>query len=372
MSKYTTQLRFPIEQKLSNLGYNQKESNWKYTYEMLGLKDYPIFNEAYRETLNNKIIRSYYFREIGFETLGQFSWQMRRTMFEIMPYYNQLYESQDLVTDPMYSTNMDYSETWTRDEKITDTTNTDETRKEERNETQSKTTDEEQVTTGLKDTTSENTVGTGNTRTVSETTSNKKVEDEDTSNVRTDNLTSTSHTTLKETTVTTDDARNIFEDTPMNALDSGAVENYNYATNITYDHDDNNSYHDSTTDNKTTNTGTVTDKGTDDKTTTDSGSRNETIKDSGNTSGASQGTEKTNGTMSDRINERMDDSIDISITDNTDTNKKEIGDYDGTKKHNQKGYDKSQSELLLTYRETFINIDLEIIERLNILFMGVW
>ena len=48
------------------------------------------------------------------------------------------------------------------------------------------------------------------------------------------------------------------------------------------------------------------------------------------------------------------------------------GDFDGTKVHNQKGYGTSQSELLLTYRKTLLNIDLEIVDSLSTLFMGLW
>ena len=69
----------------------------------LGLKQYPIFDEKYRETLNGKIIDHYYFREIGFETAGLFRFYLNRTMNEIMPYYNQLYKSELLEFNPFYN-----------------------------------------------------------------------------------------------------------------------------------------------------------------------------------------------------------------------------------------------------------------------------
>lgn len=72
MSKYTTELRWIIEQTLDDRGLTHIESNWPTTYETIGLNDYPIFDEAYRNTLNNKIIRHYYTREIGAETVGRF------------------------------------------------------------------------------------------------------------------------------------------------------------------------------------------------------------------------------------------------------------------------------------------------------------
>ena len=59
----------------------------------LGMRDYPIFDEGYREQLNGKIIEHYWFREIGLETPGLFKRFLNRKMNEIMPYYNQLYES---------------------------------------------------------------------------------------------------------------------------------------------------------------------------------------------------------------------------------------------------------------------------------------
>lgn len=67
----------------------------------LDLQSYPIFDESYREGLNNKIIRHYWFREIGFETAALFRDRLAMTMTEIMPYYNQLYKSQLISVDPM-------------------------------------------------------------------------------------------------------------------------------------------------------------------------------------------------------------------------------------------------------------------------------
>lgn len=260
MSKYTTQLRFPIEQKLNELEYANTESNWRYCYETIGLNDYPIFDETYRETLNNKIIRHYYMYEIGFETMGLFSWNLRTRMHEIMPYWNAIYKAQNLIDNPLTSIDLNYTEEWTRDENITN--DVDDT-------------------------------SNGKTNRTGDTTSN-----------------------TSSTQATTADDRNIYEDTPMNGLDTEAIENYDYATNVTFDH-------------STTSANTTSD--------TDTISKNEDV--------------YTNTSTSDR---------------------KEIGDYEGTKKHNQKGYDKSQSELLLQYRKAFVNIDLEIIESLNDLFMLLW
>lgn len=84
----------------------------KYTVELgrliesgfdLGLDKYPIFDETYRRPLNNKILRHYWFREIGFETAELFKRYLNQTLAEIMPYYNQLYKSELIEFNPLYN-----------------------------------------------------------------------------------------------------------------------------------------------------------------------------------------------------------------------------------------------------------------------------
>lgn len=62
-------------------------------YNDIGLGFYPIFNEQYRKILNGKIIDEYYMQEIGQETIEIFVPTLRRKMDQIMPFYNQLYET---------------------------------------------------------------------------------------------------------------------------------------------------------------------------------------------------------------------------------------------------------------------------------------
>lgn len=112
MSKYTTQLRWVVEQTLNDRLLPLEEKSWPSVYKTLGLDDYPIFDEAYRETLNNKIIRHYYTREIGAETVGRFRMFVREAMHLIMPYYNQLYESEILAKgmEPLGDRNLSHAE----------------------------------------------------------------------------------------------------------------------------------------------------------------------------------------------------------------------------------------------------------------------
>lgn len=101
MSTYTSQLRWVVEQALDDKGLAHTEDNWPQVYADLGLNDYPLFSELYRKELNNKIIRHFYMREIGQETFGLFKFMLRRTLFEVMPLHNQMYESQLLEIDPL-------------------------------------------------------------------------------------------------------------------------------------------------------------------------------------------------------------------------------------------------------------------------------
>lgn len=78
MSKYTVTLRQIIQS-----GFD------------IGLKDYPIYNEAHRETLNNMIINHYFMSEIGQETPELFRIYLNNTMNEIMPRYNLMYKALD-------------------------------------------------------------------------------------------------------------------------------------------------------------------------------------------------------------------------------------------------------------------------------------
>ena len=88
----------------------------------LGLQDYPIFNESYRNILNKKILDHYYMDEIGYETAELFKHFLNARMNEIMSYYNELYINQEkLITDTLE--NVDLYENSTRNN--TNTVNTE-------------------------------------------------------------------------------------------------------------------------------------------------------------------------------------------------------------------------------------------------------
>lgn len=76
------------------------------------MTNYPIFDENYRETLNNNILHHYYENEIGFETAPLFRFYLNQKLNEIMPYYNELYKVQKkLIDDELLLNNVNLTET---------------------------------------------------------------------------------------------------------------------------------------------------------------------------------------------------------------------------------------------------------------------
>lgn len=104
MSVYTTEVRYicEVEAGMSqDSGYNDIDEiidkSWKKIF-----KHFPIFDESYRESLCKKILNHYYTREIGAETVALWKFWLNQKMNEIMPYYNKLYLSEQLKYDPLH------------------------------------------------------------------------------------------------------------------------------------------------------------------------------------------------------------------------------------------------------------------------------
>ena len=94
MAKYTTTIKTLLDN-----GFKLK------------LDTYPIFDEEYRNVLNNKIINHYqYIYEIGFETAELFNVMLESKMNEIMPFYNELYKAQKQLLASDLFKNVDITE----------------------------------------------------------------------------------------------------------------------------------------------------------------------------------------------------------------------------------------------------------------------
>lgn len=98
MSKYTTEVRYICEMK-SGI---PEEYIDKYTVDEIIEKSrinifnfsYPIYETSHRATLETKILRHYYTREICAETVGLWQLWLNAKLNDIMPKYNKLYEKE--------------------------------------------------------------------------------------------------------------------------------------------------------------------------------------------------------------------------------------------------------------------------------------
>lgn len=109
MSNYTTEVRFICETEAGlseSVGYNSIADVLDKSAMKVFSFNFPIFDENYRKPLCIKILRHYYTREIGEETCGLWKLRLEARMNEIMPYYNQLYNSELLKFNPLHDTDI--------------------------------------------------------------------------------------------------------------------------------------------------------------------------------------------------------------------------------------------------------------------------
>lgn len=109
MSKYTTEVRFICETAAGlteSGGYTDINEIITDAIPSVFNFDFPIFDEAYRGILERKILKHFYTREIGEETVGLWKLRLDTKMNEIMPYYNKLYTSELLEFNPLYTTDL--------------------------------------------------------------------------------------------------------------------------------------------------------------------------------------------------------------------------------------------------------------------------
>lgn len=327
MSKYTTEVRFICEEAaglVSSVGYLGVNDVINTALPKVFNFDFPIFDEAYRSILEKKILKHYYTREIGLETVGLWKLFLDTKLNEIMPYYNQLYKSELISFNPMYDVDL------TRDHQLKRLEDIKETGTQESDTNRNGTLD----TTANKTGTTHDTSLTTDHGTANQDISNQK----------------TAHGTNGDTTDVTTTVSHIdkFSDTPQGALDGLKNDTYMSEARIV---DDTNasktivSGSDDINENNTGNTTTETDA-TSDTTSDGRTSQNETV----------------NTTNTDKENR--------VATQNTNKNLNSIDDYIEHVTGKTSGV--SYSKLLNEFRETFLNIDMLIINDLSDLFMNLW
>ena len=318
MSKYTTELRYICEIGAGldeSVGYNSLDTVLESARPHIFDFSYPIFDESYRQVLEKKILKHYYTREISEETVGLWKLRLNTKMNEIMPYYNKLYNSELIEFNPLYTVNLtrdkntDFDSTRNGQESITDHTTT----------SNEKTYGEERANENdgsLSGTTTNATSGTSHSETQNGTTSEAE-----------------NSSTKYE----------LYSDTPQGALTG--VDTETYLTNAKKSTDSGES------------SGSTTGTGEEDVTT--SGSENGTQSSTSHNEGNENvsGSESTNGSVG--YTRSRGDS---DVVNSTEDYLEHVVGYEGT----------TGSKALKEYRETFLNIDMMVINELEGLFFQLW
>lgn len=109
MSKYTTEVRFICES-LSGLeeskGFSDIDNVIDDSWDQIFTTNVTFFDPTYKSVLCKKILKHYYLREICSETVGIWKLWMNERLENIMPYYNQMYESALIEFNPMHDVNV--------------------------------------------------------------------------------------------------------------------------------------------------------------------------------------------------------------------------------------------------------------------------
>lgn len=109
MSKYTTEVK-TICESLCGLPSVIGADKIDQIIELARVKifdfNYPTFTPEHKIILETKILKHYYFREIGVETFGQWKYKLNMKLNEIMPLYVKLYESETLDFNPLTNTSI--------------------------------------------------------------------------------------------------------------------------------------------------------------------------------------------------------------------------------------------------------------------------
>ena len=255
MSKYTTEVRFICESKAGlseSAGCDNVNDIISKSWDKIFTSKAVFFDESYRAILCQKILKHYYLREIGSETVGIWKLWLNTRLEEIMPFYNQLYKSALIEFNPLYDVDL-------------------------------KRTHNRKIDSSKQDTGTSQSVSSGEI-----------------------NASGTSSGSSNNT------KKDLYSDTPQGAITG--LENENYLTNAR----------------KVTDTGSTSNENS------STGTNKTTVNDDTSNTGTANS---------------LEDYVENVIG---------------------KQGSESYSSMLLKFRETFLNIDMQVIEEFSDLFMGLW
>ena len=395
MSKYTTEVRYICENAAGydeSKGYADVDQIIADSIEHIFSFAFPIFDEEYRNVLCSKILRHYYTREIGFETVGLWKLKMQTKLNEIMPYYNQLYNSELIKFNPLYDVDLHTTHVGDKNSETT----------KEENKTGISSTNSQRSETGSINKASDNVVGenkSGNNSVDGSVVEGEKRSGSGSSEENSVNFENNKVAKNQSTSESGTDEKNrvnsnnysdaesnlhydLYSDTPQGALDG--VEDEEYLTNAR----------------KVTDTKSASGKKDDSEIANDKYSKSGS--NSGTETGESSNVGENNVRNSyDETNEKSNVKTEVnkfnekndrtSITNEKSEDNRSSSDTSSRNDmENMKGSDKfnstesyllhvvgkqagvSYSKLLKEFRETFLNIDMDVINSLSDLFLNLW
>lgn len=103
MAKYTVQIKSIIESLGSNsvLALSTLDEQIEKARPQIFDFDYPFYDPSSKAAFETWILESILMDEINYETYGLWHLRLRTWMKTNMPYYNKLYESAKLITNPL-------------------------------------------------------------------------------------------------------------------------------------------------------------------------------------------------------------------------------------------------------------------------------
>lgn len=363
MSKYTTEIRYICENaagEKDSVGYDDVDTIIGKAVPKIFNFDFPIFDNSYKNVICTKILRHYYTREIGFETVGLWKLKLQTKLNEIMPYYNQLYNSELIKFNPLYDTDMQTTHVGDKNSELN----------KEENKTGISAGNRERTESGTASNTvdnveSNNSTGSGRTDSYATGVENSKNsverENSETGTTQVDKVNSENYSETESAT-----SYDLYSDTPQGGLTG--VDAETYLTNAR-----------KITDSKTK-TGKKDDTSASNEKYNKSGSEEETGTNEKSTFGEDnvRNSYEENNDKTSVTNEKRKNDASILDSDNRSDFENTIGKdkFNSTESYvlhvvgKQSGV--SYSKLLKEFRETFLNIDLEVINSLSGLFMNIW
>ena len=357
MSKYTTEVRYICEKAAGldkSVGYDDVNNVVQTAYPKIFDSSLEFYNEETKTRLLPKILIHYYQREIGFETVGLWKLKLNQKMREILPYYNQLYASEDLKYNPL--TNVDNAHTHEGD--YINNKKGNKVEVNDKTETRNLTTTDDGISSFDRN---EDTLLKHSKTT--EHDDNKTIHAQD-KTIHGNDVTTRSIDSARDRWV-------MFSDTPQGGINgvqlaggvsqNGTLSDNAYLTNATHETENPAATHDTVTYGDVTRQfGDITNQIGDITETYNKG--NNTNKDHVDTDGWDKvdNTNKQTGTIDHtgkvtNVNESNDTGKDTYLK--TETGKIGVETY---------------QEMVIKYRKTFLNIDMNIINELDDLFMKVW